>query len=334
VTTPAAPVESPGENPDVGRIRDAAGRQRRPALDGNPVMAGPTRSAIVVNPTKVVDLDARRAEICAALAKAGWPEPQWLSTTPEDPGCGMTREAVDAGVDVVFAFGGDGTVMACASVLAGTDVALAILPSGTGNLLATNLGLPGDLAAGVAVATGGNRRRIDVGVVEDLPGSCFTVMAGMGFDAEMLAGTSERLKRRIGWPAYVVAALRRLTDRPARVRVRVDDGPFRRYRARSVLVGNVGRLQGGVPLLVDAEPDDGWLDVAILTPHTLGHWVALAVAVLRRQRDVPAMTVLRARRVEILSGREQSRELDGDVVSPSRHMTVTIRPAALTVCVA
>jgi hypothetical protein len=85
--------------------------------------AGP-RSAVVVNPAKVVDLDGRRREICAALAEAGWPEPLWLETTPEDPGCGQARQAVDAGVEVVFACGGDGTVMACASELAASTSAL------------------------------------------------------------------------------------------------------------------------------------------------------------------------------------------------------------------
>ncbi len=216
-----------------------------PAESGTP--AGPL-SAVVVNPSKVVDLDERRREICAALAGAGWPEPLWLPTTPEDPGRGQAAEAVERGAEVVFACGGDGTVMAVAGTLAGTEVALAVLPSGTGNLLATNMSLPSAVADGVRVATDGARRRIDLG-------SCgrttFTVMAGMGFDAQMIGGTSEELKGRIGWFAYVLAALRYLRHRPMRVRLRLDGGPPVRRRARTVLVGNVGRLQGGIPLLPD-----------------------------------------------------------------------------------
>ncbi|MGC9669425.1 diacylglycerol/lipid kinase family protein [Planosporangium sp. 12N6] len=284
----------------------------------------------MVNPSKVTDLDGRRRDICAALARAGWPEPLWLPTTPDDPGCGQTRQAIADGVSVVFACGGDGTVMACATELAGTDVALAVLPSGTGNLLAANLGLSSDVAQGVAVATSGRRRRIDVGVVGD---RCFTVMAGMGFDAEMLAATPEPLKKRVGWPAYVVAALGRLRSRPMRVRIQLDSRPPIRRRARTVLVGNVGRLQGGIPLLPDAEPDDGCLDVAVLTPHHLRHWLALAWGVLRRRRDVARMETFRARRVEITSDREQPRELDGDVIEPDRTLTVEIRPRALCLCV-
>jgi YegS/Rv2252/BmrU family lipid kinase len=289
-----------------------------------------TRSAVVVNPSKVTDLDGRRREICAALARAGWPEPLWLETTPDDPGCGQTRQAIRDGASVVFACGGDGTVMACASELAGTDVALAVLPSGTGNLLAANLGLSSDVAAGVKVATGGKRRRIDVGVVGD---RCFTVMAGMGFDAEMLEATPEKLKKHVGWPAYLIAALRRLRSRPMRVRIRLDGGPPIRRRARTVLVGNVGRLQGGIPLLPDAEPDDGCLDVAVLTPHNLRHWLLLAWGVVRRRRDVPRMETFRARHIEVTSDREQSRELDGDVIAPGRTLSVAIRPRALCLCV-
>ena len=288
------------------------------------------RSAVVVNPSKVADLPGRRAEICAALAGAGWPDPLWLETTPEDPGCGQTREAVAAGVAVVFACGGDGTVMACASELAGTDIALAVIPAGTGNLLAMNLDLPSAVEPAVAAATGGERRRIDLGVVGKRH---FTVMAGMGFDAHMIDATSESLKARIGWPAYVLAALGHLRHRPMRVRIRLDGATPLRRRARTVLVANVGRLQGGIPLLPDALPDDGWLDVAVLTPHTLRHWLTLAWGVLRRRGQVARLETFQARRVEVFSDRAHPRELDGDLIEPARSLEVTLRPAALLICV-
>jgi diacylglycerol kinase family enzyme len=302
------------------------------AVPASEEAGGPTgpRSAVVVNPSKVTDLDGRRREICAALADAGWPEPLWLETTPEDPGCGQTAEAVRSGAEVVFACGGDGTVMACAGTLAGSEVALAVLPSGTGNLLATNLNLPSRVADGIRVATTGTRRRIDLG-------SCgrthFTVMAGMGFDAQMIDATSEDLKRRMGWPAYVLAALKHLRHRPMRVRIRLDGGTPLRRRARTVLVGNVGKLQGGIPLLPDAEPDDGWLDVAVLTPHTIRHWLTMAWGVLRRHPEVARMETFRARHVEVFSDRPQPRELDGDLIEPARTLDVTVRPAALWLCV-
>src|SRR5690349_2991125 len=252
------------------------------------------RSAVVVNPAKVGDLDALRRRVDTALTEAGWPAPQWFETTPEDPGRAQTRTAVEAGAEVVFVCGGDGTVMSAVSALAGTDTAMAVLPAGTGNLLAANLGLSTDLAAGLQVALEGGLRRLDVGTVD---GQSFVVMAGMGFDAHMLAATSETVKSRIGWPAYVLGALRHLRDRPFPVSIHIDDDEPRRRRVRSVLVANVGRLQGGVRLLTDAQPDDGLFDIAVLTPGSLRQWTALAWAVIRRRRRVPSMEVLRGTRV-------------------------------------
>jgi diacylglycerol kinase family enzyme len=291
---------------------------------------GPLRSAVVVNPVKVTDLDALRRTVGDTLDAAGWPEPLWFETTPDDPGRGQTEKALAAGVDVVFACGGDGTVMACVDALVGSEVALAVLPQGTGNLLAANLGLSDELPAALAVAVERGRRLLDVGEVD---GQHFAVMAGMGFDAQMLDATNETTKRRIGWPAYVVGAARHLRDRPMRVWIRLDDQAPLRRRARSVLVANVGRLQGGVTLLTEAEPDDGYLDVAVLTPRTLRHWLSLGWAVVRRRDRVPRLEVYRARRVEITSSRSQPRELDGDLIEPGRELRVQIRRRALWLCV-
>ncbi|WP_091302595.1 diacylglycerol/lipid kinase family protein [Micromonospora halophytica] len=287
-------------------------------------------SAVVVNPTKVTDLDEFRRTVNDALSAAGWPEPVWYETTADDPGRGQTEEAVRNGAQVVFACGGDGTVMACVSGLVGTDAELAVLPQGTGNLLAANLGLSNDLAAGLEVAVERGMRRLDVGAVGD---QYFAVMAGMGFDAQMLQDTSETTKARIGWPAYVVGAAKHLRDRPMRVTVAIDDKPPLRRRARTVLIANVGRLQGGVRLLTDAEPDDGWLDVAVLTPRTLRHWLAMGWALVRRRGSVPRMEVFRARRVEITSNRAQPRQLDGDLIEPGRSLRAEIRPGSLWLCV-
>jgi diacylglycerol kinase family enzyme len=284
----------------------------------------------VVNPVKVPDMDLLRRTIDAGLSDAGWPDPVWLETTPEDPGRGQTKKAIDDGAELVFACGGDGTVKACVTALAGTDVALAVLPAGTGNLLAANLGLAGDIATGVEVAVDGGRRRIDVGVVGD---ECFAVMAGMGFDAQMLAGTSDVAKKHVGWLAYVGGAVKHLRDRPMRVRITLDGGAPMPRRPRTVIVGNVGRLQGGVRLLQDADPSDGKLDVAILSPNNLSHWAALAWAVVRRSRRVPLMETYTAERIEIKSDRVQQRQLDGDLIEPGKTMQIKIKPKALLLCV-
>jgi len=291
---------------------------------------GALRSAVIVNPVRVDDIPVRRRAIESELAAAGWPAPIWLETAPDDPGAGQARRAVDAGADVVFVCGGDGTVRSCIEGLAGTDVALAVLPAGTGNLLATNLAVPTDTAAGVRLAIHGGRRRIDVG---DADGQAFAVMAGMGFDAALLQDASTKLKAAIGAPAYVLSALRHLRDRRMRVQITLDDDPPFRRRARTVVIGNVGRLQGGVRLLAEAEPDNGQLEVAILAPHTLHHWFALAWGVLHGHRDVAHMEVMRASRIIVASDRDQPRQLDGDVIDPGRSLTITVRPGALELCV-
>ncbi len=275
-------------------------------------------------------MDHLRRIIDEGLSSAGWPATSWYETTPDDPGEGQAKQAVQDGAELVFACGGDGTVMAVVTALAGSDVTMAVLPAGTGNLLAANLGLGADPATGIQVAIEGGRRRIDVGVCE---GRCFVVMAGMGFDAQMLAGTSEVAKKRIGWLAYVGGAVKHLRDRPMRARIVLDGGAPMPRRPRTVIVGNVGRLQGGVRLLTEADPADGKLDVAILSPNNLAHWASLAWGVVRRQKRVPLMETYTASRIEITTRGFQQRQLDGDLIDPGRSLKISVKPGALLLSV-
>lgn len=287
------------------------------------------RSAVIVNPVRVHGVPQLRDLLASTLADAGWPATEWFETTAEDPGTGQARQAVARGAEVVFVCGGDGTVRAVVAGLVGTDTAMAVLPAGTGNLLAVNLGLPMDHAKAIEVAVQGGRRRIDVGRVDD---DVFAVMAGMGFDAVLMDEASTRLKARIGPLAYVLSALKHLLDRPMRVLIEIDDAPALHRRARTVLVGNVGGLQGGITLFPDAEPDDGRLDVAIIAPKHLGHWARIAWGVLRRHRSVPRLEILRCSRIRIHSDREQQRELDGDVIGPGQTLELSVLHHALLIC--
>jgi YegS/Rv2252/BmrU family lipid kinase len=272
--------------------------------------------------------------VTQACAMAGWATPLCLQTTTEDPGQGVTAQALDKGVDLVLAAGGDGTIRAVASALAGSDVPLVILPIGTGNLLVRNLGLPNDLDAALAVLQSTTDRTLDLGYLRaDDPdaGEHFVVMAGMGFDAAMMEDAPEQLKERLGWAAYVVSGARHLTDRGFRVQLSLDDGPWLRRRARGVLVGNVGRLQGGLQLLPDAEPDDGFLDVAVLGPRHLRDWAVLAWQVIRRRQDRAGhrLETFRGRRVKVRTGHRQHRQLDGDVIDPATRLDAEIHPGVL-----
>jgi len=171
------------------------------------------RAAVVVNPTKVSDIVTFRTRVTRWMTEQGWDAPLWLETTTEDTGRQATVRAVNEGVDLVFACGGDGTMMAVVSGLARSGVPLGVLPAGTGNLLARNLNLPDDLETAVLTGLTGDDRPVDLGRVsgDDLPdGYHFAVMAGMGFDAALVTDAPTRLKETLGWPAYFVSGFRHL----------------------------------------------------------------------------------------------------------------------------
>jgi YegS/Rv2252/BmrU family lipid kinase len=294
-------------------------------------MAEPRRVAVVFNPATGGGGDAadRERDTRRALEGAGV-EVLWLETTREDPGQGLTAKAVAEGVDLVMAQGGDGTVMACVTGLAGTEVPLAVLPGGTGNLLATNFDIPSDLDGAVEVALEGDRVRLDVAAMDD---DRFVVMGGIGFDAAMLRDADPGLKERLGAVAYVLSGFKHLRRRATRFRLRLDDRPPIDRTGQGVLIGNLGRLQGGLPVMPDARPDDGLLDVAVLQTRTLLDWLALAARVLLRRRKDPQLELFQARRVEIHCDRPQPTERDGDPADARDHLVVEVVPAALTLCV-
>ena len=173
----------------------------------------------------------------------------------------------------MFVWGGDGTVQRCIDAMPtgggrSDNVPLAIVPAGTANLLATNLGVPvGDIRAAVHVGLHGTRRAIDAGV---LNGERFAVMAGAGFDAQMLGDADGGLKRRFGRLAYVWTGARNTGAPRVGTRVSLDGKKWFDGKAACVLVGNVGTLIGGVRAFPDARPDDGELEVGVVT--AAGPW--------------------------------------------------------------
>ena len=285
-----------------------------------------SRAAVVVNPTKLDDGAAFRDRVIQVMGEHGWEEPLWLETTPDDPGRGQAKSAAGAGADVVIACGGDGTVTACAEGVAGTGVPLAIIPLGTGNLLARNVGLPTELDEALSVAIGDAQQAIDTGRVNE---SLFVVMAGLGLDARMLSGTSDQLKKRLGWLAYAISAVRHLRDRPVRVTVTADGGRSRRMRVNALIVGNVGWLRGGLPLLPDARPDDGMLDAVALVAGGPARWLAAAVAITLRRARASGIYRVQFKELQVTMDRAQPWELDGEVMGTTRRLTVAAQPGGL-----
>ncbi|OJX73054.1 diacylglycerol kinase family protein [Leifsonia sp. 71-9] len=311
-------------------------------------------AAIVVNPVKV-DEPALRAALSAAEERWGWEPTLWLETTEEDPGAGQTREALERGVDVVIAAGGDGTVRMVAEALRGHGTPLALLPSGTGNLLARNLGLTlDDVEHSLDSAFGGEDRPIDVGVAElrDAAGAtaehAYLVMAGFGIDAQMIAATDDDLKAKAGWLAYVKAIGTVLRDKnELRLRYRLDGGRVHSVRAHTVIVGNCGSLPANILLLPEAAVDDGEFDIVVLRPEGFFGWLQIVAkvfwenGVLRRTsvgrrlmgsgHEIHAMNYLKGRELVLRLDRPQPVDLDGDLFGEVIAMRTRVDPLSLTV---
>jgi diacylglycerol kinase family enzyme/membrane-associated phospholipid phosphatase len=290
--------------------------------------------ALVVNPIKVGDPEAFKTRVGQATRAAGWDEPLWFETTVDDAGASMARAAVAAGADVVVAAGGDGTVRVVCSEMAGTGIPVGVLPVGTGNLLARNLGVPLSHDEALDVVLRGQDRAIDIVHIEgdDMQPTRFVVMAGLGLDAAIMDGAPDALKARIGWTAYVVAGARQLSYPAVRVDISVDGAEPIRRRARTVVIGNVGSLQAGIPLLPAAEIDDGVLDVVVIAPRRFFGWLPLLWRVMTRHpRTDEKLDRYTGQSVTITTPSATPRQLDGDTVGAGKTIHAQIEPGRLLV---
>lgn len=291
------------------------------------------RAALVFNPSKssAADFATEFTQLCASH---GWDEPLLLETTVEDPGAGQSRQAIAAGADVVVAAGGDGTVRAVAGVLAGTETPMGLIPLGTGNLLARNLDMDvNDLtAAGIGVLNGGPRKIDVVRVVsDDEEEKIFLVMAGAGFDALIMADTDGDLKDRVGWLAYVEAGIRHLPGRPVKASIFIDGELVTRRRVRSVMVGNCGKIMGGIEIFPGAKLDDGKLDLIVLAPTGSFGWLDVLGAVFGNRKNNQSVEQFVGKSAEIRLDRRQEVQLDGDHFGSTRRLEFRVEPLALTV---
>ncbi len=279
---------------------------------------------VILNPVKIENTEAFRATLDARAEQLGWNPPTWLETTIEDPGHSMARHAVEHEVDLVVVCGGDGTVRTVCGEVAGSGIPVGVVPAGTGNLLARNLDLPLYLNAAIEVALNGQDRAVDLVRIEgDGIGERehFLVMAGMGFDAAIMGGVNEQIKAKVGWLAYFVSGIRNIMFPAVRLEIEMDDEPVTRHWARTVVVGNVGFLQAGLPLLPDATVDDGRLDVVLLNPARFLHWLRVVVRVLSRGKKLDdTVNRMTGRSVTIRAHGETPRQIDGDAIEPGHEI--------------
>ncbi len=309
-----------------------------------------TRAGIVWNPSKV-----SKDTLLEALGSPEGIEVSWHETSEDDPGRAAASAAASAGAEVILAAGGDGTVRAVAEYLADTasSAELAVIPLGTGNLLARNLGVPlNDLAAAFARAFESDAQPLDIGWAEleqsgSVERAAFAVMAGIGIDAHMITETNDDLKDKAGWLAYVESLGRALdASEVIEVTLAADGAAATTESAHTLIIGNCGTLQGGITLLPDADPADGELDLLVLSAENFVGWADTARNLVwdnglkrifgKNTEAEPAQSSESAshhRFTKLVVELAEPRvfEVDGDVLGESKRITLSIQPAAIRV---
>ena len=288
-----------------------------------------TSLAVVAHRKKT--LGGGLGELRQLLADRGFIEPIWYEVSKSRQAPTAAQRAVDDGADLLLLWGGDGTVQRCIDALSGSQVTIAVMPAGTANLLASNLGLPINLPAAVEVALDGARRQLDLGVVN---GERFSVMAGAGFDATLMQDTNRGRKDRFGRLAYVWSSARAVRSKPVKMRVKVDGRPWFKGQASCLLLGNFGTITGKLTVFAKAEPDDGLLEIAVVTASNPMQW-ARVLAALAAGRADKSRFVRKARgaQIDVKLGRPTAYELDGGARKATRHLRAAVETNAITVCV-
>jgi diacylglycerol kinase (ATP) len=286
-----------------------------------------TRVAVVAHREKVLGdgLPALRR----MLQEAGVDDLIWHEVPKSRKAPKQARRAVAAGADLLLIWGGDGMMQRCIDAVVGSKVTLGVLPAGTANLLATDLGIPRDLGQALKIALDGSDRVLDVG---RLNGEHFAVMAGAGLDAQMIAQADSAAKKRLGRLAYVRTGLRAVGTDAQKVTIRVDGTPWFKGSASCVLVGNVGTASGGLVVFDDASPDDGLLDVGVVTAEGFAAWLRVLARVVRRQAPrSPFVSVTKARKIDVRFAKPVRYEMDGGARTKTRRLEFKIVPKAVTV---
>jgi diacylglycerol kinase (ATP) len=288
------------------------------------------RLGVVVNQGKRLDGEPDRLR--RALAQRGRADVHWLEVPKSKYAPGAVSVLVDDGVDRILVWGGDGTVRRCIDQLCrldAADVVLGVLPAGTGNVLAANLDIDVDLDAALDTALGERIDRIDVGLVND---EYFAVVAGAGFDGELIERYKGELQERFDRIGYLWAAIRSSGIEPVGMQVTVDGQPCHEGPATCVIAANVPTILGGLRAFPAARLDDGTLQIAVVTADSRAAWAgALGRAVLDEPAASPAVTVVQGRHIEANLDSPLPWQLDGGDRTPTQRMCWQAVPAAVRV---
>jgi YegS/Rv2252/BmrU family lipid kinase len=270
-------------------------------------------------------------ELRRALTAAGVSDPAWYEVPKSKFAPRRVQRAIDGGADLVFVWGGDGMVQRCIDAVGDEPVALAIVPAGTGNLLARNLGIPRDIEGAVSIGLHGGRRAIDVGRFN---GERFAVMAGTGLDALMIRDADGAQKNRFGRAAYLWAGAKNIGTPRFAARIEVDGAPWFRGKVGCILVGNVGKVMGGIEAFGGASPDDGMLELGVVTAEGATQWArALLRTAIGHAEHSPFVQTTKARHIKVRLDRKMPYEIDGGAKKPTDRLKIRVEPAAVTLCV-
>jgi diacylglycerol kinase (ATP) len=291
------------------------------------------RAVVVINPLsgrgryddQVTEHAALAVEVLAAYGYQAIVRP----TTTAGDAHRFAGEAVAAGCDLVVAWGGDGTVNEVASALARTAVPMAIVPAGSGNGLAADLGLPFDPVEALRVAASGVTRTIDAGRIDDCD---FFNIAGIGLDADIATRFAMRGPRRRGPIAYLqLTAIEVLRYRPVRYTIACE-GETRQVDAMLIAVANGRQYGNRVIIAPEARLDDGRFELVVVEPQSLWAIVRRLPALFGgRLRPGSGVTMRSARDVQIDAPGVIPFHVDGEPRQGRDVIRISIRPGALTV---
>ncbi len=263
------------------------------------------------------------------LAAKGIDQPLWYEVPKSKMVPARIKQARKHGAELIFVWGGDGTVQRGIDAMVGHPGVLAILPAGTANLLANNLGIPLELEEAVLVGLDGTNRVLDVGRIN---GEHFAVMAGTGLDALMIRDADRSLKDRFGRAAYVWTGVRNVRHKLTRTKIRVDGNTWFDGDSSCVLIGNVSEISGGITVFEHAKTDDGRLDIAVVTADGALQWArALTRAAIGHADRSPLVQMTTAAKIEIKTERALPYELDGGARPKTDLLKVRVIPNAITI---
>lgn len=302
-----------------------------------PPPRGRHRIGVVLHPAKKQSQTARDL-LRAHAATAGWAAPRFYETTIESPGQKQTRQALDDGCDLLVVCGGDGTVRLVAEELRHTRIPLGILPIGTGNVFARNLLLPQrNLSHAAGIALHGAAAAIDLGVATTTTKHgrqehVFLVLAGIGNDAATALATRPHLKESVGWLAYMESAARHAWNRPVGMVLHYPANPPREIKAWSVVIGNCGKVPGGIAVFPGAVIDDGILDILEVTVDNPLQWLPIgAKGLLHLRAAMPGLRHTYSPSLVVVPLVPEPVQVDGDVITEVTRLEAGIDHRAVVV---